>query len=113
MKPVPKRLQDRITEMGGRAPNGLPNFRVIRGCDRFTFIGGKWIHHDASGNETGSHIGVERVLKHPEAKDRYLFEMWMAPEMTESEWDLRFTEWMDGQSVQTLGPYPGNGEYEL
>lgn len=113
LKPVPIRLEKRITEIGGLAPNGLPLFRVMRGCDRFTLIGGKWTHHDASGNETGSHIGVERVLKHPEAKDRYIFEMWMAPELTETEWNLQFTEWIDGQKVEMLGPYPANGEYEL
>jgi len=113
LKPVPIRLQRRITEMGGLAPNGQPLFRVLRGSDRFTLIGGKWTHHDANGNETGSHIGVERVLKYPEAKDRYIFEMWMAPELTETEWNLQFTEWIDGQKVETLGPYPANGEYEL
>lgn len=113
LKPISSRLQARIAEMGGRADNGLSLFRVIRGSDRFTLIGGKWIHHDAHGNETGSHIGVERVLKHPEAKDRYLFEMLMFPEYTPVEWKLRFTEWIDGQSVETLGPYPERGEYEL
>jgi hypothetical protein len=113
IKPVSVRLQKRITETGGLAPNGQPLFRVMRGADRFTWIGGKWTHYDANGNACGSHIGVERVLKYPEAKDRYIFEMWMAPEITEEEWNRQFTEWIDGQKVQTLGPYPENGEYEL
>lgn len=95
------------------AENGLPLFRVMRGCDRFTWIGGRWTHHDASGNETGSHIGVERVLKHPETKDRYIFEMLLMPEYTREEWEILFTQWLDGQKVETLGPYPENGEYEL
>lgn len=113
LKPVPTRLTQRITDIGGKAENGLPLFRVVRGSDRFTLIGGKWTHHDASGNETGSHVGVERVLKYPEARDRYLFEMWLAPELTPVEWKLRFTEWIDGEAIETLGPYPANGEYEL
>lgn len=113
LKPVSTRLADRITEIGGKAENGLPLFRVLRGCDRFTLIGGRWTHHDASGNETGSHVGVERVLKYPEARDRYIFEMLMFPEYTQREWEVLFTEWIDGESVETLGPYPRNGEYEL
>lgn len=113
IKPVSVRLQNRVTEMGGLAPNGSPQFRVMRGCDRFTWIGGRWKHFDANGNEIGSHIGVERVLKHPEAEDRYIFEVWLSPEMTEAEWKLQFTEWIDGQRIETLGPYPANGEYEL
>jgi hypothetical protein len=113
IKPVPIRLQKRVAEMGGLAPNGVPQFRVMRGCDRFTWIGGRWKHFDANGNETGSHVGVECLLKHPEAQDRYIFEMWLAPEMTETEWKSQFTEWIDGQAIETLGPYPANGEYEL
>lgn len=100
--------------MGGLAPDGVsPQFRVVRGCDRFTWIGGKWNHFDASNNITGYHIGAERVLKHPELADRYIFEIWLGPEMTEREWEERFTQYIEGVTVQTLGPYPGNGEYEL
>lgn len=113
IKPVPIRLEQRITELGGRAENGLPNFRVMRGCDRFTVIGGRWKKFDAHGNITGEWIGEQRVLKHPEAKDRYIFEMWMAPEYTENEWKAIFTDCIDGQFVEVLGPYPANGEYEL
>lgn len=99
--------------MGGLAPDGVsPLFRVIRGCDRFTWIGGKWNHFDASNNITGYHIGLERVLKHPELADRYLLEMWLAPEMTEREWKENFTKCIDGIFFEELGPYPGSGEYE-
>lgn len=85
----------------------------MRGCDRFTFIGGEWKHYDAHRNETGSHVGVERVLKYPGTEDRYIFEMWMSPEYTPYEWQTLFTQSINGQSVETLGPYPANGEYEL
>jgi len=85
----------------------------MRGCDRFTFIGGKWTHHDASGNETGSHVGVEKVLKYPEARERYIFEMLLMPEYMRAEWEILFTDWIDGERIETLGPYPENGEYEL
>jgi len=113
--PVPHRLIKRVTERGGLAPNGLPNFRIIRGCDRFTWIGGKWNHHDESGNVTGSHIGLERVHKHPESKDRYLLEVLCPPENYGSElvWETMFTEYIDGIRVETMGPFPREGEYEL
>lgn len=94
----------------------------MRGCDRFTFIGGEWKHYDANRNETGSHVGVERVLKYPGTEGRYIFEMWMSPEYTPYEWETLFTQYINadrdyiggrGQRVETLGPYPANGEYEL
>lgn len=113
LRPVPIRLTKRITEIGGKAENGLPLFRVMRGCDRFTMIGGEWKHYDANGDDIGSHVGVERVFKYPGTQDRYIFEMWMAPEYTRREWETLFTQWINGVRVETLGPYPENGEYEL
>lgn len=115
IKPVPVRLQKRITEIGGSAPNGLPLFRVVRGCDRLTWIGGRWNHYDNSGNVTGSHVGMERVLKYPEAKERYVFELLCPPENYGDEkiWKETFTQCIDGQFLETLGPFPREGEYEL
>jgi hypothetical protein len=115
IKPVSHRLQKRITDIGGLAENGQPLFRVMRGCDRFTLIGGEWKKYDKSGNYTGSHVGLERVLKHPEAKERYIFELWCPPENygTPEEWKERFTECINGQFIEVLGPFPREGEYEL
>ena len=115
IKPVPNRLTRRVTEIGGKAENGLPLFRVLRGCDRFTWIGGEWKHHDSSGNVTGSHVGLERVLKYPEAKDRYIFELWCPPENygDEKKWKEQFTECINGEFIEVLGPFPREGEYEL
>jgi hypothetical protein len=115
IRPVPHRLSKRVTEIGGLAENGQPLYRVMRGCERFTHIGGEWKHYDASGNETGSHIGLERVLKYPEAKDRYIFEMWCPPENygDEHKWKESFTQLINGQFVDTMGPFPRAGEYEL
>lgn len=87
----------------------------MRSCDRFTHIGGEWKHFDDSGNITGSHVGLERVLKYPEAKDRYIFEMWCPPENygDERTWKEAFTQLINGQFIETLGPFPRGGEYEL
>jgi hypothetical protein len=115
IRPVAHRLTKRITELGGKAENGLPLFRVMRGCDRFTWIGGEWKHYDTSGNETGSHVGLESVLKHPEAKDRYIFEVLCPPENygTPEKWKEAFTQCINGQFLEVLGPFPREGEYEL
>jgi hypothetical protein len=115
IKPVSHRLQKRVTEIGGLAENGQPLFRVMRGCDRFTLMGGEWKHYDHSGNQTGSHVGLERVIKHPEAKDRYIFEMWCPPENygNPETWQRDFTQCIEGQFIETLGPFPREGEYEL
>jgi len=87
----------------------------VRGCDRFTHIGGRWNTFDNSGNVTGSWIGTKECLKYPEAKDRYILEVLCPAENYGSEltWDLMFTEWIDGIKVETLGPFPRQGEYEI
>lgn len=112
---VSRHMQQRISRTGGLAPNGQPLFRVMRGCDRFTWIGGRWPVYDDSGNKIAEHIGTKEVLKYPEAAERYIFEVWCPPENygSEADWKANFTHWIDGQSVEVLGPYPSNGEYEM
>src|SRR5258705_2800708 len=115
IRPVPFRLQKRITEIGGLAPNGKSLFRVIRGCDRMTWIGGKWKKYDEHGNEIGEWVGMQEVPKYPSATERYVFELLCPAENygTPEEWRENFTQWIDGQSIDTLGPFPRSGEYEL
>jgi len=115
IRPVSVRLERRITETGGRADNGLPLFRVMRGCDRMTHIGGKWKDYDASHNIIREVVEVRYVPKYPDALDRYVFEALCPCENygTERDWELQFTEWIDGNRIETLGPYPRQGEYEL
>ena len=88
---------------------------MVRGHDRFTIIGGKWKKFDEHGNETGEWIGTQKVPKYPEALERYIFEMLCPAENygTPELWEAQFTLWIDGQSVETLGPFPREGEYEL
>lgn len=113
--PVSVELVRRVTELGGKASNGLPLFRILRGCDRFTHIGGRWNKFDDSGNKTGEYIGIQSVLKYPEAKERYLLEVLCPAENYGSEftWEVMFTEYIDGIKVETMGPFPREGEYEL
>lgn len=95
ISPVPRHLEKRITKLGGRAENGWPLFRIVRGCDRMQIMGG------------------EKVIKYPSTEDRYVFEMLMFCEMSPDEWAEKFTIYVDGKRTEILGPYPENGEYEL
>jgi hypothetical protein len=115
LKPVPARLEKRITEIGGLSPNGKPLFRVVRGIDRLTWIGGPWKDYDSNGNLVREVTEMRNVPKYPDAIDKYVFEAWMPPENygSETEWELLFTKWVNGQRIETLGPFPREGEYEL
>lgn len=101
--------------MGGKADNGLPLFRIVRGSDRTTFIGGAWKDYDKSGNFIREVVEVREVLKYPDAKERYIFEALIPPENygSEREWEMMFTEWIQGVRIETLGAFPRQGEYEL
>lgn len=115
LKPVPIRLQKRITEIGGLNPHGQPLFRVVCGAERLTLIGGAWRDYDKSGNFLREVVEVREVQKYPEALERYVFEAWMPSENygTEREWRENYTKIINGQFVDELGPYPRHGEYEL
>jgi len=112
---VPQELQDRITRLGGRSPDGQPLFRVMRGCDRMTWMGGAWELYDEHHNRTETWIGEKCVTKYADAVNRYIFEMWLPPENygTPEEWERQFTLPFDGRRIRTLGPFPYAGEYEL
>lgn len=93
--PVPRHLTKRITKMGGRADNGWPLFRVMRGCEVLAFV------------------GEEQRIKYLGTHDRYVFEMLLPCDMSESEWEEKFTFYVDGKKIHMNGPYPRNGTYEL
>lgn len=92
---VPFHLKERITRRGGRAENGLPLFRVMRGCDRMQIMAG------------------EKVIKYPYTEERYVLEMLLFCELTPKQWEEQFTIYVDGKKTEILGPFPENGEYEL
>ena len=113
--PVPSNLERRITSRGGLAPNGQPLFRVIWGADRLTLVGGEWNQFDNSGNITGTVTEEKLCVKYPQAQNRWIMEMWTPPENygTLDDWTERTVQTINGKTINTLGPYPSNGEYEL
>jgi hypothetical protein len=110
---VPAGLIDRLIQAGGTNRLGGPNFRVVWGGSRLTWIGGRWTDRDAHGNAKREVIELRQVPKYTPT-DRWHIERWTPPENYGSpdEWCARTTEVEDGIRVPALGPYPSRGEYE-
>lgn len=110
---APTSLQLRLTRAGGLNHFGEPNFRVVWGWSRLTWIGGKWTDTDAHGNVTREIVELREVPKYLPL-DRWHIERWVPPETYGSprQWYAQTVEREDGISIPALGPYPQRGEYE-
>lgn len=110
---APASLQLRVARAGGLNRYGEPNFRVVWGWSRLTWIGGKWSDTDAHGNVTREIVELREVPKYLPL-DRWHIERWMPPETYGSprQWYAQTVERADGISIPALGPYPRRGEYE-
>jgi hypothetical protein len=110
---APLVLQSRIAQAGGWNRLGQPNFRVVWGWSRLSWIGGKWTDRDASGNVFREVVELRQVPKYL-PHDRWHIERWLPPEIygTPETWSFLTLERADGVLVPALGPYPSRGEYE-
>ena len=110
---APAAIRERVAHAGGSNRFGEPNFRVVWGGSRLTWIGGRWTDRDASGNVLRETIELRRVPKYL-PHDRWHIERWMPPESYGSPeaWYAQTVEVEDGIRVPALGPYPARGEYE-
>jgi hypothetical protein len=106
-------LCERLVHAGGKNRLGEPNFRVVWGGSRLTWVGGRWTDRDAHGNVVRESIELRRVPKYSPT-DRWHIERWTPPESygSPAQWYERTVEVEDGVSVPALGPYPSRGEYE-
>jgi hypothetical protein len=109
----PPALEERLARAGGSNRLGEPNFRVVWGGSRLTWVGGRWIDRDAHGNRLREAIELRRVPKYLPL-DRWHIERWTPPETYGSPefWFAQTIEVEDGIRVPALGPYPARGEYE-
>jgi hypothetical protein len=110
---APSSINERVARSGGANRFGEPNYRIVWGGARLTWIGGRWTDRDAHGNMLRECIELRRVPKYlPE--NRWHIERWMPPESYGSPetWRAQTTEVEDGIRVPALGPYPSRGEYE-
>ncbi len=110
---TPPRIAARLARAGGSNRFGEPNFRVVWGWARLSWIGGRWNDRDAHGNVLRSVIELRRVPKYIPF-DRWHIERWLAPETYGSPqiWHAATWEREDGILVPALGPFPARGEYE-
>jgi hypothetical protein len=110
---APSALDSRIAHAGGWNRLGQPNFRVVWGWSRLSWIGGKWTDRDAHGNILREVIELRRVPKYL-PHDRWHIERWLPPETygTPEAWRSLTLEREDGILIPALGPYPSRGEYE-
>lgn len=114
MYEIPQSLTTRLIAVGGLNRYGEPNFRVVWGGTRLTWVGGEWAIVDDNGNVTG-HITEERQVQKYHPAERFYLEKWMPPEHygTPEAWAENQIETVDGIRIPNLGPYPSRGEYEL
>jgi len=112
-KRAPADVAARVTRAGGVNLYGRPNFRVVWGWSRLTWIGGKWTDRDANGNIVREAVELRRVPKYL-PHDRWHLERWLPPALygPPEHWYARTVEHDNGISVPALGPYPREGEYE-
>jgi hypothetical protein len=110
---APPEVASRVLRAGGVNFLGEPNFRVVWGGSRLTWICGRWIDRDSNGNALRQRIESRRVPKYLPA-ERWHIERWMPAESYGSpeEWYNQTAEVEDGIRVAALGPYPSRGEYE-
>jgi hypothetical protein len=110
---APASIQTRVRQAGGNNRYGEPNFRVVWGRSRLTWIGGRWTDRDAHGNVIREAIELRQVPKYLPL-DRWHIERWTPPEFYGSPelWYEQTVEVENGVRVPALGPYPARGEYE-
>lgn len=111
---TPRDVAARVAAAGGLNRFGEPNFRVVWGWNRLTWIGGKWTLFDSHGNETGHRVELRLEPKYLPL-DRWHVEGWLAPEDYGSPeiWYRQTMETEDGIRYPALGPYPARGDYEF
>ena len=110
---APDAIAERLARAGGTNRFGEPNYRVVWGGSRLTWIGGRWTDRDAHGNVSTETIELRQVPKYLPV-DRWHIERWMPPEFYGSPeaWRALTSETEDGIRTEALGPYPSRGDYE-
>ena len=103
----------RVAEAGGWNRFGEPNYRVVWGWSRLSWIGGEWTDRDASGNAVRTVVELRREPKYFPV-DRWHVEKWVPPEAYGGPllWERETVKIFGGHRVRQLGPYPYRGEYE-
>ncbi len=112
---TPQWVKDRLAVVGGENRYGKPNFRIVWSSSRLEIVGGEWEDYSESGIWIRTVVETRSVPKYWTHPDRWIVERWMPPEEYGSpeSWRRQTTEYIRGQMVAQLGPYPDRGDYEL
>jgi hypothetical protein len=110
---APASVQERIARTGGANRYGEPNFRVVWGGSRLSWIGGRWSDRDAHGALLRERVEMRLAPKYA-PENRWHIERWTPPESYGSPetWYATTVEVENGIRLPALGPYPSRGEYE-
>lgn len=110
---APESLERQLARAGGLNRFGEPNYRVVWGWSRLSWIGGKWTNFDSNGNITSERVELRMEPKYFPV-DRWHIERWLSPEEYGSpkQWYAQTVEREDGIAIPALGPYPSRGDYE-
>lgn len=127
----PEHIAEALRVAGGENRFGEPNFRVVWGYDRIVPIHGQWeewgnyqatLKDKHTGySETRHFSKLEKTVIETRHVPKYLpgncwhLEMWRPPEEYGSpeEWSKLGEEVIKGLTIDTSGPFPSRGEYEL
>ncbi len=120
----PAEIQERLTRAGGVNEFGEPNFRLVWGWSRLSWIGGWWTTRDASGNEIGQRFEMRLEPRYLPPWDRWILEAYRPATWFGSRWlwEMQTTEFAyrasalngfheHGPSLASCGPYPSRGDY--
>lgn len=127
----PSHVAEDLKLAGGLNRFGEPNFRIVWGWDRMVPMTGEWQEWEqlrgkltdrSTGiSQTKDFIKLVRSVVETRTVPKYLpancwhLEKWCPPEDygTPEAWGKLGEEVVQGMTVDTAGPFPARGEYEL
>lgn len=124
---TPVWVADRLISVGGLNRLGKPMFRVVWGYNRIIKIHGEWQEFEQGTIVLPAGRGTTPYTKLKSSKietrempkylppTRWFLEKWCPPEDygTPETWRKAGEEVIGGLTVDTAGPYPSEGDYEL
>lgn len=110
---VPEAVKAALVLHGGTNRFGEPNYRIVWGWKRLSYLEGVKTLFDEHGNITGAQLVRDEVPRyHP--RDRFWLEVWIPPEAygTPDTWQATTQQVDGGMTMHTLGEFPYRGDYE-